>query len=211
MVRPTVAFLAACCLLAWPASPALADGRPATGSWVEVHRQTGLWSWSDDRAQLFRVVQPGARFQIALPQRGPRLYVWDPSTRNYAFVDAVDVGPVGGPPNSPPASAGATDHVLVDRVVWSGTARVTMYTCVELGGCNRTASGVWPYEGVVAVDPALIPLGSMVWIDGLGIFLAADTGSAVHGSRIDVCVDDYSRARIWGVQFCTVSAYIPGR
>ena len=34
-------------------------------------------------------------------------------------------------------------------VAWSGPARVTMYTCVELGGCAPTASGIWPEPGQV--------------------------------------------------------------
>jgi 3D (Asp-Asp-Asp) domain-containing protein len=83
-----------------------------------------------------------------------------------------------------------------------------MYTCVELGGCNATASGIWPYEGVVAVDPRVIPLGSTVTIDGMGTFLAADTGSLVRGGHVDVFVHDYYRARQWGVQYLPVSAYI---
>ena len=92
--------------------------------------------------------------------------------------------------------------------LWSGVARVTMYTCVELGGCNRTASGVWPYEGVVAVDPRVIPLGSTVWLEGLGHFLAADTGSLVRGPHVDVYVTDYGRARQWGVQYLQAAAFV---
>jgi 3D (Asp-Asp-Asp) domain-containing protein len=95
-----------------------------------------------------------------------------------------------------------------EHFLWIGIARVSMYTCVELGGCNRTALGLSPYEGVVAVDPRVIPLGSMVWVEGLGIFLAADTGSLVRGNRIDVYVDDYTRAVHWGVQYLSAAAYV---
>ncbi len=98
--------------------------------------------------------------------------------------------------------------IASENFLWVGMARVTLYTCVELGGCNRTALGLWPYEGVVAVDPRLIPLGSMVWVEGLGIFLAADTGSFLRGNRVDVYVDDYSRAIHWGVQYLRVAAYV---
>ena len=101
-----------------------------------------------------------------------------------------------------------TDRMPTRNVFWSGTARVTMYTCAELGGCNRTASGLWPYEGVVAVDPRVIPLGSMVWIEELGTFLAADTGSAVRGHHVDVYVHDYSRARQWGIRYVQAAAYV---
>jgi hypothetical protein len=52
-----------------------------------------------------------------------------------------------------PLTAGAEQRLLF------GTARVTMYTCVELGGYKRTASGIWPYEGVVAIDRRVTSLG----------------------------------------------------
>lgn len=234
MLHLILAFLAMCLLLAQPAlaepaAPPAASDPPE--QWVEVHRATGLWSRADQKAKLFRTAEPGARFKVARPQDGSRLYVWDPIEKNYAFVEAADVGPIdshrvrvrgdreaeqqvgAGPKRagaSKPDAAGrpdTTNRPPTEGVVWSGTARVTMYTCVELGGCNRTASGLWPYEGVVAVDPRLIPLGSVVWIEGLGTFLAADTGSAVRGNRIDVYVYDYPRALQWGVRELPVAAY----
>ena len=108
------------------------------------------------------------------------------------------------PSVAPRCASSSANHV------WAGTARATMYTCVELGGCNRTASGVWPYEGVVAVDPRLIPLGTSVWIEGLGTFLAADTGSAIRGAAVDVYVTDYRRAINWGIRHLPVVAFVPG-
>lgn len=180
-----------------PAAP------PAGRPWVAVHRETGLWSGPDGQARLFRLARRGEHFQMARPQDGPRLYVWDPQARNYAYVDAVDVGPAERPAE-PPRQIPTTPQRLP---LWSGTARVTMYTCVELGGCNRTAMGIWPYEGVVAVDPRIIPLGSEVWLEGLGTFLAADTGSAIYGNRIDVFVHDYQRAIQWGVRYLNAAAY----
>ncbi|HWE60446.1 MAG TPA: 3D domain-containing protein [Chloroflexota bacterium] len=54
---------------------------------------------------------------------------------------------------------------------------------------NRTATGTWPQVGrTVAVDPSVIPLGSTVYIQGLGVFRAEDTGGAVIGRHIDVFV-----------------------
>lgn len=39
---------------------------------------------------------------------------------------------------------------------------------------------------VVAVDPNVIPLGSTVIIEGLGEFIAGDTGADIIGNRIDI-------------------------
>jgi len=44
-------------------------------------------------------------------------------------------------------------------------------------------------EGVVAVDPAVIPLGTHLFVEGYGYAVAADVGGAIKGSRIDVFLD----------------------
>jgi len=59
-------------------------------------------------------------------------------------------------------------------------------------GTNRVmASGKEVYEGAIAVDPEVIPLGTKLEIIGLpngydGIYYAEDTGGAIKGLRIDV-------------------------
>jgi 3D (Asp-Asp-Asp) domain-containing protein len=61
-----------------------------------------------------------------------------------------------------------------------------------------TATGILAQEGVVAVDPRVIPLGTKLFVPGYGIALAADTGGAIIGNRIDLCMDSYSRAIEFG-------------
>jgi 3D (Asp-Asp-Asp) domain-containing protein len=61
-------------------------------------------------------------------------------------------------------------------------ARVTAYWAGEGDYYTRhciSATGVRLHEGHCAVDPTIIPYGSVVEIAGLGKFLAVDTGSAV--------------------------------
>lgn len=72
-----------------------------------------------------------------------------------------------------------------------------------------TASGreAEPYISV-AVDPDVIPLGSTVWLvfsDGGRIECRADdTGSAIKGARIDLCVSSHTEALAHGIDTVTV-------
>jgi 3D (Asp-Asp-Asp) domain-containing protein len=69
-----------------------------------------------------------------------------------------------------------------------------------------TATGVLAHEGIVAVDPHVIPLGTMLFVPGYGVAVAADTGGAIVGNRIDLCMDRYDDAVNFGRQ--TVLVYI---
>jgi 3D (Asp-Asp-Asp) domain-containing protein len=78
--------------------------------------------------------------------------------------------------------------ILVARVALADDRwEVTVYRCYH-SPC-RTATGTVPRWGVVAVDPSVIPLGSRVRIEGLGEFIAEDTGAAVRGRVVDVYWD----------------------
>lgn len=68
------------------------------------------------------------------------------------------------------------------RVVRVHVMEATAYTWTG----NRTATGTWPGRGTVAVDPAVIPLGSELYVEGYGLAVAADTGGDIKGHRIDL-------------------------
>jgi 3D (Asp-Asp-Asp) domain-containing protein len=56
---------------------------------------------------------------------------------------------------------------------------------------HKTKTGTWPKEGrTVAVDPSVIPLGSRLVIDGVGGYIAEDTGGAIKGRIIDLYMTD---------------------
>jgi len=76
----------------------------------------------------------------------------------------------------------------------------------ENGGntSGRTATGLKIGHGVVAVDPRFIPLGTRLYIDGYGYAVAADTGGAIKGSRIDLGENTYHKAQTIGRKKVTV-------
>lgn len=68
------------------------------------------------------------------------------------------------------------------------TVEATAYSYAEAGLSSYTADGTNLVNDpmVIAVDPRVIPLGTMVEIPGYGVFRAADTGGAIVGNKIDV-------------------------
>lgn len=63
---------------------------------------------------------------------------------------------------------------------------------------NRTATGVEPRVGLIAVDPDVIPLGSTVYVEGYGYAVAADTGGAIKGQTVDVFFNTFRECINWG-------------
>ena len=72
---------------------------------------------------------------------------------------------------------------------------------------GRTSTGIPTAPGVVAVDPAVIPLGTRLTIPGYGVGIAADTGGAVHGNTIDVWFPTAAQAHRWGRRTVTVTIH----
>ncbi len=66
-----------------------------------------------------------------------------------------------------------------------------------------------PNAKVIAVDPDVIPLGSTVWVEGYGYAKAIDTGSAIHGDRIDIFMDNKEQMNEWGVRTIQVKILTP--
>jgi cystine transport system substrate-binding protein len=72
---------------------------------------------------------------------------------------------------------------------------------------GRTATGLPVSFGVVAVDPAVIPLGTRMTIPGYGEGVAADTGSAVQGYTIDLWFPTLADALAWGRRTVTITLH----
>jgi 3D (Asp-Asp-Asp) domain-containing protein len=64
-----------------------------------------------------------------------------------------------------------------------------------------TSSGVEAAPGLVAADPKVIPLGSMIYVDSPfmgGIYQVLDTGSHVKGKIIDIFIPSLERCKEFG-------------
>jgi hypothetical protein len=79
-------------------------GAPASAGfqpfWVENFVATPIWSGTDAAAVNFGPQAQFSSFLVVKPQSGSRLYVLNPRTNNFGYIDADAVGPSG-----PPASA----------------------------------------------------------------------------------------------------------
>ena len=76
-----------------------------------------------------------------------------------------------------------------------GTFIATCYT----GGVS-TATGTRPSTQELAVDPGVIPLGSRVFIPGIGVRTAEDTGGGIRGARVDIWQPSYGQCVQFGAQ-----------
>lgn len=71
-----------------------------------------------------------------------------------------------------------------------------------------TANGMRAGYGVVAVDTKVIPLGTKLYVEGYGYCIAADTGGAIKGNRIDLCYGSHEAALNSGFGHKDVKVYV---
>lgn len=106
------------------------------------------------------------------------------------------------------STAKTAGEVIKTNGTYAGSFKLTFYCpCAQCSGRwgTGTSSGRRAIEGrTVAVDPKKIPIGSRVYIEGYGDFIAEDVGGAIKGNKIDVFVNSHSRACDLGVQYANV-------
>ncbi|MCI3986735.1 ubiquitin-like domain-containing protein [Bacillus vallismortis] len=118
----------------------------------------------------------------------------------------IAVGTKQSSPKVEKVSASGDSKTVVSRSNESTgkvmTVSSTAYTASCSGCSGHTATGVNlknnPNAKVIAVDPNVIPLGTKVHVEGYGYAIAADTGSAIKGNKIDVFFPEKSSAYRWG-------------
>lgn len=144
-----------------------------------------------------RIVQPG---QTGLAQTVVRVLMQDgrPVARDPARTTLVR------PPLDEIIAYGTTDTIArggqVIQFVREIDMVATAYWPNPAWSDGFTATGQRAGYGLVAVDPRVIPLGTRLYIPGYGFAVAADTGSAIVGDRIDLGYPTAWQADAWGVR-----------
>ena len=80
---------------------------------------------------------------------------------------------------------------------------ITAYChCVKCCGKSDgiTASGEKAIEGITVAMDKSIPLGTKIYIDGVGERIVQDRGGAIKGNRIDLYFDSHLKALNFGRQ-----------
>jgi cystine transport system substrate-binding protein len=122
----------------------------------------------------------------------------DTTTTTAAASTTTDAAPSEPPP--PPAESVSTDTTPAPTEPPPAPARPgTSMTVYATGYCLRgtTATGLPVGPGIVATDPSVIPLGTRMTIPGYGEGVAADTGGAIVGKRIDVWIANCKQAGLF--------------
>ena len=138
-----------------------------------------------------------------------RVTMWDNVAVERAIVSSITVRGAraahimeGAPRTFSQLAANTPYHKLLHVYAMEATAYTAL--TAKANPTGYTANGMRAKYGIVAVDPGIIPLGSHVFIPGYGLAIAADTGGAIIGHRIDLCMDLYGDAVRWGRQPVTV-------
>ena len=103
-----------------------------------------------------------------------------------------------------------TERTVGGDYMYIGECVITSYcpceVCCGSWADGLTATGLPAEPGIVAVDPAVIPLGSTVILNDQE-YMAADVG--VKGLAVDICAAGHQEAADYGVQRHDVWVIVP--
>ena len=76
----------------------------------------------------------------------------------------------------------------------------------NFSGNPKGAYGLPCAYGTCAVDKNVIPLGSLLYIEGYGYAVANDVGTGIKGNIVDLYMEDSRQCGVWGAR--TVNVYV---
>ena len=100
-----------------------------------------------------------------------------------------------------------TEEPTTESLVSLGEFKLTAYCpctkCSDQWGTQTSTGAIATQGRTIAVDPKVIPYGTVVVINGHE-YIAEDTGSAIKEKRIDIYFDSHQAALEFGVQHAEV-------
>ncbi|AOR24557.1 3D domain-containing protein [Clostridium taeniosporum] len=87
-----------------------------------------------------------------------------------------------------------TDHNI--EMICSSTAYSSGGMTSSGIPCVRNPQGI----STISVDPSIFPYGSILYIEGYGYAVAADSGPAIKGNKIDLYFNSEEECNQWGVK-----------
>ena len=93
------------------------DQAPGQGHWLRNHQLADMWSGPADEPSAVSFGKISSQFCVFEERdaRGDRLYVFNPYSANYFWIERTAVGPVGTP-EVRPGSTKPTDQKCADAV-----------------------------------------------------------------------------------------------
>jgi 3D (Asp-Asp-Asp) domain-containing protein/peptidoglycan hydrolase CwlO-like protein len=169
-------------------------GRQRELEQLAAARAAAAASLADARAEKLQTI---AAMRATSQSNSSRIAGLEERARSLASV---------GPPSAPASAQVVPGAPRLSPGPASGVATMTVVaTGYALPG--TTASGAAVGWGAVAVDPSVIPMGSRLSVPGYGLGVAADTGGAIQGARIDLWFPSVAEANAWGSRVVTITVY----
>jgi 3D (Asp-Asp-Asp) domain-containing protein len=112
----------------------------------------------------------------------------------------------------------STQPISVSIAVPAGESIMLNSTGYSIGAPYNTATrqskpvittGFITIDGMsiftVAADPRVVPLGSLIYVDSLGVAMVTDTGEAIEGYDLDICFPTKEAAMQWGKKMIKIT------
>ncbi|WP_214796657.1 MULTISPECIES: 3D domain-containing protein [unclassified Exiguobacterium] len=135
--------------------------------------------------------------------------VTEPTTADESspFIPEAEVEIVEPPKTDDVLDFSSAKQLLVEATAYTNNPEDTVtYDGRVLTRSGYDVTDTILFEGmrIIAVDPAIIPLGTRVYVEGIGMAIALDTGSAIKGQKIDIMMDELEEAVTFGRKPLTI-------
>ncbi len=148
--------------------------------------------------------KPGAVLvYVRSRRRGGREVVRQDVDQRLAREPLTEIRIVGtGRDDNPISAPKLTRAVRVHEVLATGYDPGPVDNGFEHAGTTRL--GWRTRRGIMAVDPAVIPLRSLLYVPGYGLAWAGDVGGKIKGDHVDLCFNRTEEAVAWGRRWVRV-------